>query len=55
MRTGAGFVLAALFWAMPLTELGMLEPWYFWLSSGVVAFTVGVLMTWILVTMRNEM
>jgi type VI protein secretion system component VasK len=48
-RTAAGFVLAALFFAMPFTEIGKDEPWYFWIGSGVVAFLVGILLTWIMI------
>ncbi len=47
-RIVPGFVLAAIFFAMPFTKLGEIEPWYFWMGSGVVAFLVGVLLTWIM-------
>lgn len=46
-RTGAGFVLAALFFAMPFTDIGKDDPWYFWIGSGLIAFLAGTLLTWI--------
>jgi len=46
-RIAAGAVLAACFFAMPFTDLGKEEPWYFWIASGLVAFVVAILLLWI--------
>jgi hypothetical protein len=55
VRTAAGFLLAAIFFVMPFSEIGGGEPWYCWVASGVVAFVVGTLMSWLLVWVWKEL
>jgi hypothetical protein len=54
-RTVAGFVLAMLFCAMPFTDLGAGEPWYFCVASGIIAFAVGRAMSWLLVSVWRSL
>src|SRR5947209_1287057 len=44
----AGLILAALFCAMPFTDLGADEPWYFWVGSGLIALAASALLAWVL-------
>jgi hypothetical protein len=55
LRTAACFVLAAMLFALPATQLGAGKPWYFWIGSGVIALVVGLLMLWILVRSWKEL
>jgi hypothetical protein len=53
-QIAAAFVLAAMFFAVPFTELGKDEPW-FWIASGGVSCLVGSLLIWIFVeTHKNS-
>ena len=54
VRTAGGFVLAGMFFALPATELGASEPWYFWMGSGIIAFVAGSLLTWVLFRMWKD-
>jgi hypothetical protein len=55
VRTAAGFILAVMFFTIPFTEIGAGEPWYFWVGSGVIAFIVGTLMSWLLITFWKDL
>lgn len=44
----ASIALAGLFFALSFTELGAeAGPWYFWVSSGLIALVVSVLLAWV--------